>query len=79
MFLGSYHRLTLRQLTTREVIDQKNELVEIWVLLTRHVTNTKRKNDFVALRLLEEEDISSNGAHTHDLTQKVISCLLVAI
>lgn len=50
---------------------------EIWVLLTRHVTDTHRTSDFIALKVEIEDDlipISSVVENQHTLSSKV--CLL---
>ena len=47
---------------------------EIWVLLTRHVTNTHRTSDFVALKVEIEDDlipISRVVENQHTLSSKV--------
>ena len=50
---------------------------EIWVLLTRHVTDTHRTSDFIALKVETEDDlipISRVVENQHTLSSKV--CLL---
>jgi calpain-7 len=47
---------------------------EIWVLLTRHVTDTHRTSDFIALKVEIEDDlipISSIVENQHTLSFKV--------
>lgn len=47
---------------------------EIWVLLTRHVTDTHRTSDFIALKVEIEDDlipISGAVGNQHTLSSKV--------
>jgi hypothetical protein len=47
---------------------------EIWVLLTRHVTDTHRTSDFIALKVDTEDDlipISGVVENQHTLSSKV--------
>lgn len=56
LLIGSTRHLRLKFDST-----SRNDEEEIWVLLTRHVVDTRRTSDFISLRVQLEDDLAGSA------------------